>query len=147
VRKSFELFDHALEASVLDDLGCAFTEESANAVAASVRSTSWWSSDTSATAQLLSPGDGDLMNDALAGAAWAGVFCSFAEPRWSLSLSAKLNNGQTAVSSNTIVLALWRNCLVLFDAPSLNAKVAPALAHDKSGLWVIYASRPSGEQQ
>ncbi len=145
MRKSFELFDNALQESELDDLGRLSAEARAMAVAALARSTGWWRGDTRATAYVPSFADGVLTNDALEKAMWAGLFCSLDQPRRSLLFSSKLNCVQAAVSSNTVVIPLWRNCLVLFDAESLAAEVIPTPAHDEAGLWLICASRLSGE--
>ncbi|SRR5258708_6461967 len=147
MQKSFELFDNAFADSVLDDLGRLSSEASAMAVSALVCSTCWWSSDTSATVHVPSFADHGLTNDALEGAVWAALFCSLDEPRRTLSLRSKFNDGQTSVSSNTVVIPLRRNCLVLFDAASLTAEVIPAPSHDETGLWLIRASCPSGEPQ
>lgn len=144
MRKSFELFDDALEASLFDDLGRLDAATSAITVAALPRATGWWSNDTSTTAHVPSLADGELIDDALARAVWAGLICTRVEPRRSLSLSLKLRDGQRAVSGNTIVLPLLPNRLVLFDAESLSAGFIPSPALHETGVWLICASRSRG---
>lgn len=145
MRKSFELFDDALEASVFEDLDLLSPDASAAAVAALPRSTGWWLSDTSATVHIPSFANGELTNEVLSGAAWAGLFCSLAEPVRSLSLSAKPNAGGVVSPDNTFVVPLWRNRLVLFATASLNAAVVPSPEYGGAGLWLICASNASGE--
>lgn len=144
MRKSFELFDGAFERSIIEDLGHLSAGTITIAVAALLRPTNWWSSDTAITLHVCSFADGNLMNDALDGAVWAGLLCLHAEPRRSLSLCSSLNVGETPVSGNTIELPLWRNGLVLFDSAALRAEIVPAPADDETGLWLVCATLPSG---